>query len=166
MLFVSLIVYECLPRWISSNIVVFILKGLRITLFVVNYSLQHSSCRKVSLSRITKKHLFTTISSCKMDILPLPKPPAVAVNKTMSRRVAYYSLRITGQEFKDFCCLILSLTYSRLGSARLIQSSIWGSHRCLISPPCCSFSSSQLSSTASLLSCLWRFISRIGPFVM
>ena len=67
--------------------------------------------------------------------------PAVAVNKTMSRRIAYYSLRITGQEFIDFCCLIPSLTYSRLGSARLIQSSIWGSHRRLISPLCCSFSS-------------------------
>ena len=113
-----------------------------------------------------KKHLFTTISSCKMDILPLPKPPAVAVYKTMSRCVAYNSLRIIGQEFIDFCCLIPSLTYSRLGSARLIQSSIWGSHRRLISPLCCSFSSWQLSSTASLLSCLWRFISRIGSLVM
>ena len=144
----------------------FILKGLRITLFVVNYSLQHSSCGKVSWSRITKKHLFTTISSCKMDIFPLPKSPVVAVNKTMSRRVAYYSLRITGQEFIDFCCLIPSLTYSRHGSARLIQSSIWRSHRRLMSPLCCSFSSWQLSSTASLLSCLWRFISRIGSLVM
>lgn len=139
---------------------------MRITLFVVNYSLQHSSCGKVSLSRITKKHLFTTISSCKMDILPLPKPPAVAVNKTMSQRVAYYSLRITGQEFIDFCCLIPSLTYSRLGSARLIQSSIWGSHRRLISPLRCSFPSWQPSSTASLLSCLWRFSNRTGSLVM
>ena len=92
--------------------------------------------------------------------------PAVAVNKTMSRRIAYYSLRITGQEFIDFCCLIPSLTYSRHGSARLIQSSIWRSHRRLMSPLCCSFSSWQLSSTASLLSCLWRFISRIGSLVM
>ena len=139
---------------------------MRITLFVVNYSLQHSSCGKVSLSRITKKHLFTTISSYKMDILPLPKPPAVAVNKTMSQRVAYYSLRITGQEFIDFCCLIPSLTYSRLGSARLIQSSIWGSHRRLISPLRCSFPSWQPSSTASLLSCLWRFSNRTGSLVM
>lgn len=139
---------------------------MRITLFVVNYSLQHSSCGKVSLSRITKKHLFTTISSCKMDIIPLPKPPAVAVNKTMSQRVAYYSLRITGQEFIDFCCLIPSLTYSRLGSARLIQSSIWGSHRRLISPLRCSFPSWQPSSTASLLSCLWRFSNRTGSLVM
>ena len=140
--------------------------AIRITLFVVNYSLQHSSCGKVSLSRITKKHLFTTISSCKMDIIPLPKPPAVAVNKTMSQRVAYYSLRITGQEFIDFCCLIPSLTYSRLGSARLIQSSIWGSHRRLISPLRCSFPSWQPSSTASLLSCLWRFSNRTGSLVM
>ena len=132
----------------------------------VNYSLQHSSCGKVSLSRITKKHLFTTISSCKMDIIPLPKPPAVAVNKTMSQRVAYYSLRITGQDFIDFCCLIPSLTYSRLGSARLIQSSIWGSHRRLISPLRCSFPSCQSSSTASLLSCLWRFSNRTGSLVM
>ena len=139
---------------------------MRITLFVVNYSLQHSSCGKVSLSRITKKHLFTTISSCKMVIIPLPKPPAVAVNKTMSQRVAYYSLRITGQEFIDFCCLIPSLTYSRLGSARLIQSSIWGSHRRLISPLRCSFPSWQPSSTASLLSCLWRFSNRTGSLVM
>lgn len=140
---------------------------MRITLFVVNYSLQHSSCGKVSLSRITKKkHLFTTISSCKMDIIPLPKPPAVAVNKTMSQRVEYYSLRITGQEFIDFCCLIPSLTYSRLGSARLIQSSIWGSHRRLISPLRCSFPSWQPSSTASLLSCLWRFSNRTGSLVM
>lgn len=139
---------------------------MRITLFVVNYSLQHSSCGKVSLSRITKKHLFTTISSCKMDIIPLPKPPAVAINKTMSQRVAYYSLRITGQEFIDFCCLIPSLTYSRLGSARLIQSSIWGSHRRLISPLRCSFPSWQPSSTASLLSCLWRFSNRTGSLVM
>lgn len=139
---------------------------MRITLFVVNYSLQHSSCGKVSLSRITKKHLFTTISSCKMDIIPLPKLPAVAVNKTMSQRVAYYSLRITGQEFIDFCCLIPSLTYSRLGSARLIQSSIWGSHRRLISPLRCSFPSWQPSSTASLLSCLWRFSNRTGSLVM
>lgn len=139
---------------------------MRITLFVVNYSLQHSSCGKVSLSRITKKHLFTTISSCKMDIIPLPKPPAVAFNKTMSQRVAYYSLRITGQEFIDFCCLIPSLTYSRLGSARLIQSSIWGSHRRLISPLRCSFPSWQPSSTASLLSCLWRFSNRTGSLVM
>lgn len=139
---------------------------MRITLFVVNYSLQHSSCGKVSLSRITKKHLFTTISSCKMDIILLPKPPAVAFNKTMSQRVAYYSLRITGQEFIDFCCLIPSLTYSRLGSARLIQSSIWGSHRRLISPLRCSFPSWQPSSTASLLSCLWRFSNRTGSLVM
>lgn len=139
---------------------------MRITLFVVNYSLQHSSCGKVSLSRITKKHLFTTISSCKMDIIPLPKPPAVAVNKTMSQRVEYYSLRITGQEFIDFCCLIPSLTYSRLGSARLIQSSIWGSHRRLISPLRCSFPFWQPSSTASLLSCLWRFSNRTGSLVM
>ena len=139
---------------------------MRITLFVVNYSLQHSSCGKVSLSRITKKHLFTTISSCKMVIIPLPKPPAVAVNKTMSQRVEYYSLRITGQEFIDFCCLIPSLTYSRLGSARLIQSSIWGSHRRLISPLRCSFPSWQPSSTASLLSCLWRFSNRTGSLVM
>ena len=139
---------------------------MRITLFVVNYSLQHSSCGKVSLSRITKNHLFTTISSCKMVIIPLPKPPAVAVNKTMSQRVEYYSLRITGQEFIDFCCLIPSLTYSRLGSARLIQSSIWGSHRRLISPPRCSFPSWQPSSTASLLSCLWRFSNRTGSLVM
>ena len=124
MLFVSLIVYVCLPRWISSNIVVLILEGLRITLFVVNYSLQHSSCGKVSLPRITKNTCLLQFHVAKMDVLPLPKPPAVAVNKTMSRRVAHYSLRITGQEFIDFCCLIPSLTYSRLGSARLIQSSI------------------------------------------
>ena len=37
---VSLIIYVCLPCWISSNVVVFILENLLITLFV-NYSLQH-----------------------------------------------------------------------------------------------------------------------------
>lgn len=166
MLFVSLIVYECLPRWIRSNTVVFILKGnanhsLRSQLFSPTQQL-----RKGFFVSYHKKHLFTTISSCKMGIIPLPKPPAVAVNKTMSQRVEYYSLRITGQEFIDFCCLIPSLTYSRLGSARLIQSSIWGSHRRLISPLRCSFPSWQPSSTASLLSCLWRFSNRTGSLVM
>ena len=41
-MYVSLIVYVCLPRWISSNVVVFILEDLLFTLFVVNYSLQHT----------------------------------------------------------------------------------------------------------------------------
>lgn len=134
MLFVSLIVYECLPRWISSNIVVFILKGLRITLFVVNY---------FSNTAVAERYL-CLVSQKDTCLLQFHRPcsvAAVAVNKTMSRRIAYYSLRITGKEFIDFCCLIPSLTYSRLGSARLIQSSIWGSHRRLIRPLCCSFSS-------------------------
>ena len=39
-MYVSLIIYVCLPCWISSNVVVFILENLLITLFV-NYSLQH-----------------------------------------------------------------------------------------------------------------------------
>lgn len=114
-----------------------------------------------------KKHLFTTISSCKNGHTPPPQAPLQWRSiKPMSRPVAYYSLRISDQEFMDFCCLIPSLTYSRLGSDRLIQSSIWGSHRRLISSLCCSFSSWQLSCTASLLSCLWRFSIRIGSLVM
>ena len=166
MLFVSLIVYECLPPWIRSNTVVFILKG----------NANHSLCSQLfSPTQQLRKGIF--VSYHKKTLVyhnlivqnghtPPPKPPAVAVNKTMSQRVAYYSLRITGQEFIDFCCLIPSLTYSRLGSARLIQSSIWGSHRRLISPLRCSFPSWQPSSTASLLSCLWRFSNRTGSLVM
>lgn len=39
-MYVSLIISVCLSCWISSNVVVFILENLLITLFV-NYSLQH-----------------------------------------------------------------------------------------------------------------------------